>query len=130
MIPARGPQTGVGLPNGVAPNWGGPTERAPKEEIWSSEIPNFRICRQNRRKTNSPRGFLKNPSVEGVAGEHTQLSSKEFPLSSTRVGFLPGIAYFLVDFMCRFRTRSRMFAFGWLASTWEWLERTLDALGL
>ena len=33
-------------------------------------------------------------------------------------------------FMCRFRTRSRMFAFGWLASTWEWLERTLDALGL
>ena len=25
------------------PNRGGPTERAPKEEIWSSEIPHFRM---------------------------------------------------------------------------------------
>ena len=40
---SAGPQTGVALPNGVVPNRGGPTERAPKEEIRSSEIPKFRI---------------------------------------------------------------------------------------
>ena len=73
---------------------------------------------------------MKNPSVASVAGEHTQLSPKDFPLALTRARFLPGIVYFLADFMCRFRTRSRMFAFGWLAVAWEWLERTLAALGL
>ena len=40
---SAGPQTGVVLPNGVVPNRGGPTERAPKEEIRSSEIPIFRM---------------------------------------------------------------------------------------
>ena len=40
---SAGPQTGVGLPNGVVPNRGGPTERAPKEEIRSSENPKFRV---------------------------------------------------------------------------------------
>ena len=79
---------------------------------------------------NCLRGFLKNPSVESVAGEHTQLSPKDFPLSSTRAHFLPGIAYFLADFRCRFRTRSRMFALGWLTVAWEWLEKTLGILGL
>ena len=47
-----------------------------------------------------------------------------------KVRFLPGIAYFLADFKCRIRTRSRMFALGWLTIAWEWLERTLGALGL
>ena len=73
---------------------------------------------------------FKNPSVEGAAGEQTQLSPKDFPLSFTRVRFLPGITEFLADFMCRFRIRSRMFAFGWLVVAWEWLERTLGALAL
>ena len=66
----------------------------------------------------------RNPSVESVSGEHTQLSTKDFLSSVTRVRFLPGIADFLADFMCRFRTRSRMFAFAWLAVAWEWLETT------
>ena len=57
-------------------------------------------------------------------------SPKDFQLFFTRVRFLPGITYFLADSMCRFRTRSRMFAFGWLEVAWEWLERTLAALGL
>ena len=82
------------------------------------------------KKTNFLRGRLKNPSVESVAGEHTQLSPKDFLLSSTRVRFLPVIVYFLADFTCRFRTRSRMFALGWLTVVWEWLERTLGVLGL
>ena len=37
---------------------------------------------------------------------------------------------FLADFMCRFRTGSRMFAVEWLAVAWKWLEKTLAALGL
>ena len=85
---------------------------------------------QNHRKTNFLSGVLKNPSVESVAGEHAQLSTEGFPVILHEGPFLPGIAYFHADFMCRFRTRSRKFAFGWLASTWEWVERTLDALGL
>ena len=74
--------------------------------------------------------LLKNPSVESLAGDHTQLFTEDFPLSFTRARFLPGIAYFLPDYKCRFRTRSRMFAIGWLAIAWEWLERTLGVLGL
>ena len=57
-------------------------------------------------------------------------SPKGFPLSFTRARFLPGVTYFLADFKCRFRTGSRMFAFGWLALAWEWLETTLGVLGL
>ena len=68
--------------------------------------------------------------MESVAGEHTQLSPKDFPLSLTRARFLLGIASVLADLLCRFRTRSRMFAFGWLAVAWEWPERTLGVLGL
>ena len=73
---------------------------------------------------------LNNPSVESVAGEQAQLSPKDSPLSFTRARFLPGIMSFLSDWMCRFRTRSQMFAQGGLVLTLEWLERTLGALGL
>ena len=55
---------------------------------------------------------------------------KDFPSSSTMVRLLPGIAYLLADVRCRFQTRSRMFALGWLTVAWEWLERTLGVLGL
>ena len=46
--------------------------------------------------------------------------------------FLLRITYCLADFMCRVRTRSRMFAFGWLAVAREWLETTVGntVLGL
>ena len=73
---------------------------------------------------------MQNPSVESVVDDHTQLSPNDFSLSFTRVRFLPGITYFLADFMCRFRTRGRMFAFKWLAVAWEWLETALRVLGL
>ena len=73
---------------------------------------------------------LKNPSVESVAGDHTQLSPKDFPLSFTRARVLPGITYVLADCMCRLRTRSPMFACGRLVVAWEWLERTLGIIGL
>ena len=49
---SAGPQTGVVLPNGVVPNRGGPTERARKEEIRSSENPKFSDFRRNCRKNN------------------------------------------------------------------------------
>ena len=58
-----------------------------------------------------------------------QLSPKDFLVSFARVRFLFGITYVVADVMCRFRTWSRMFAFGWLAVAWEWLERTLGVLG-
>ena len=75
---------------------------------------------------------MKNPSVESVAGDQTQFPPRDFPDFVTRARFLPGLTYVVVavDLMCRFRTRSRMFAFGSLAVAWEWLERTLAALGL
>ena len=68
------------LPNEVVPNRGGPTERAPKEELRSSENPNFRIFDKKCRKMNFLLGFLKNPSVESVAEEHTQLFTEGFPV--------------------------------------------------
>ena len=82
------------------------------------------------KKTNFIRECLKNSLVESVVGEHTELSPKEFLSSFTRVHFLPIMTYYLADCMCRFRTQSRMFAFGWLAVAWEWLETTLGVLGL
>ena len=85
---------------------------------------------KNAKNTNFLGGLLNNPSVESVAGKHTTLSPKHFPLSFTRDRFLPGITYFLADFMCRFRTRSPMFACEGLVLAWEWLERTLGVLGL
>ena len=57
-------------------------------------------------------------------------SPKDFLSSFTRAFFLSRITDFLADFMCGFRTRSRMFAFGWLALAQEWLETTLVELGL
>ena len=74
--------------------------------------------------------LLKNPFVESVAGDHTQLFTEGFPVIFHEGSFFPGIIYFLADFMFRFRTRSRMFAFVWLAVAREWLETTLDVLGL
>ena len=115
---AAGPQTGMGLPNWLR-----------RRKFRSSEIPVFRIF-DNRRNTNFLRAFLKNPLVGSVAGDHTQLSPTDFLLSFTRARFLPGITTCLADVMCRFGTRSRMFAFAWLAVAWEWLEITLGVLGL
>ena len=112
------------------PNWGGLPNGLRRRKFWSSEIPVFRYFWRNRRNTNFLRGTLKNPSVESVAGDHTQLSPKDFLLSFTRVRFLPGITYVLADVMCRFRTRSQMFACGGLAVAWEWIERTCGVLGL
>ena len=57
-------------------------------------------------------------------------SPKDFPLSFTRARSPPGVTYFLADVICRFRTRSQMFAYGGLVVAWEWLERTLGVLGL
>ena len=75
---SAGPQTGVGLPNGVVPNRGGPTELAPTEEVSELRNSSFSDFRQNHRKTNFLRGFLKNPLVESVPGEHTQLFTEGF----------------------------------------------------
>ena len=116
----------------VTPNREGPTEREPKEGIPElrdssvSDVPqnSRQMCvpdvRQNRRKHIVLRGVLKNPSVESVSGEQTQLSPKDFLLSFTRACLLPGIIYFLADVMCRFRTRNQMFACGGLAVAWGW----------
>ena len=112
------PQTGVGLPNGLRRRKSG----APKFQIVR--------CSTKSQKTNCLRGFLKNPSVESVAGKHTQLFTEGFPVIFHEGPFLPGIAYFLADFKCRVGTLSRMFALGWLTVAWEWLERTLGVLGL
>ena len=68
--------------------------------------------------------------MESVAGDHTQLSTEGLPVIFHEGPFLPGITNSLADFMCRFRTRSRMFAFAWLAVAWELLEITFGALGL
>ena len=47
----------------------------------NSGAPKFQFfgCSPNRRKTNFPRGFLKNPLLESVAGDHTQLFTEGFP---------------------------------------------------
>ena len=60
-------------------------------------------------------GSFKNPFVESVASDHTQLSTEGFLAIFHEGLFLPGITYVLDDFVCRFRTRSGMFAFEWLA---------------
>ena len=152
--PSPRSQTGEGPPNGsmrrevwsseiavlgmtpaVPPNRGGPKpgwayrtgSEGGNPELRNSKLSDFR---QHRRNTNSLRGFLKNSSVASVAGEHPQLSPKDFQFSSTMDRFLPGITSFLAEFRCRFRTRSRMFALGWLTVAWEWLERALGVFGL
>ena len=66
---AAGPQTGMGLPNGLR-----------RRKFRSSEIPVFRIFDKIAEKTNFLRGFLRNPSVESVPGEHTQLFTEGFPV--------------------------------------------------
>ena len=73
---------------------------------------------------------MKIPSVESVAGEHTQLFTEGFPVIFHEGPFSSWNRLFSSELVCRFRTRSQMFAFGWLAVAWEWLERTLAALGL
>ena len=112
------------------PNRGGPTDLAPTEEVPELRNSSFLDFRQTRRKTNFLKCFLKNPVVESVPGEHTQLFTEGFPVIFHEGLFLPEKTHFLADFMCRFRTRSRMFAFGWLAVARECLERTLGGLGL
>ena len=74
--------------------------------------------------------ILKNPSVESVAGEHTQLFTEGFPIIFHEGPFPSWNRLFLADFRCRFRTRSRLLALGRLTVAWEWLERTLGVLGL
>ena len=113
----------------ATPNRGGPTERAPREWVPELRNSNCSDVRQNYRKNTFSKRVLEESFCESVAGEHTQLSPKDFPLSFTRAHFLPGITYFLADFVCRFPTRSRMFALGWLTVAWECLERTLGVLG-
>ena len=114
----------------VTPNRGGPTERAPKEENLELRNSMFSDVRQKHTEHIFLRECLKNPSVESVSDDQTRLSPKDVLLPFTSVHVLPGCEYFLADCMCRFRTRSRMFAFGCLALAWEWLERTLGALKL
>ena len=73
------------------PNRGGPTERGGPNPGWAyrtgSEGGNLELrnssfsdFRQNHRTTIFLRGFLKNPSVESVLGEHTQLFTEGFPV--------------------------------------------------
>ena len=85
-------------------------------------------CSTNHRTNKFLRVFVKNYSVELVRRHN--FSPTDCPLSFTRARFLSGILCFRAEFMCRFRTRSRMFAFGWFALAWEWLETTLGVLGL
>ena len=66
---AAGPQTGMGLPNWLR-----------RRKSWSSEIPVFRMFDKITENTNFLRGFLKNPLIESVAGEHTQLFTEGFPV--------------------------------------------------
>ena len=111
MIPARGPQTGVGLPNGLR-----------RREFRSSKMP---VVRQHRRKNTFLRGFLKNPSVESVAGEHTQLSPKDFPLSFTRVPFFLESPILLLILCADFELGAGCLPLGglrWLALACEWLS--------
>ena len=68
MTPARDPKPGWAYRTGS--EGGDP-------ELRKSKFSDFR---QNRRKTNFLRAFLKNPSVESVAGEHTQLLTEGFPV--------------------------------------------------
>ena len=74
---------------------------------------------------------MKNPFVESVVGDHTQLFTERFIIIIVHEAPLSfGLTDFLAYCMCRFRTRSRTFAFGWLVVVWEWLERTLGVLRL
>ena len=76
---------------------------------------------------------MKNPLVESVSGDLTQLSPKDFPLSFARVPFLPGIAYSLADLCADFELGAECLSLGglrWLALAQEWLESTLGDLGL
>ena len=64
----------------MTPNWGGPTERAPKEGIPELRNSNFSDVRQHHRKNHFLRGFLNTPSVESVPGEQAQLFTEGFPI--------------------------------------------------
>ena len=97
------------------PNRGGPTEWAPTEEIPEFRHSLFSDGRQNHVKTNFLIVVLKNPLVESVASDHTQLFTEGFPAIFHEGLFSSWNYIFLVDFICRFRAWSRMFAFGWLA---------------
>ena len=66
----------------VTPNQGGPTERAPKEEIRTSEIAIVQMFDKILERKLISKGFLANPSAESVAGEHTQLFTEAFPVIS------------------------------------------------
>ena len=107
----------------------GPTERAPTEEFRSSEIPFFRIFDKIAETRFFKRVFKESLRRKCSRRACPTFAPKDFPLSFTRARFLPGITCFLADFKCRFRTRCRMFTFGWLAVAWECLERTLRVLG-
>ena len=118
MTPARDPkpgwsyrrgwsQTGVGLPNGLRRRKSG----APK-------IQNFGFSTKSQ-KMYFLRGFLKNPSVESVTGEHAQLFTEGFPVIFHEGPLSSWNRLFLADFMCRFRTRSPMFACEGLVVAWE-----------
>ena len=68
MTPARDPKPGWAYRTGS--DGGSPELRNSK----------FSDVRQNHRKINFPIGFLKNPSLESAAGEHTQLFTEGFPV--------------------------------------------------
>ena len=75
MVYLGAPPTAAG-----PPNRDGPTEWAPMEEVPEVRNSSFSDVRQNRRKTNFLRGFLKNPFVESVPGEHMELFTEGFPV--------------------------------------------------
>ena len=98
------PQTGVGLPNG---------RRRRK-----SGAPKFQICgcsAKSQKKTYFIRGFFEESFYRKCSWRAYATFTEGFPVIFHEGLFLPGITDFLADFMCRLRTRSRMFAFGWLA---------------
>ena len=113
MTPARDPKPGWSYRTGWSQTGVGLPKRLRRRK---SEAPKFHFLdfRQNRRKTNFLRGFVKNHSVESVAGEHTQLSPKDFPLSFTRARFLPGIAYFVLIFGADFELGAECLPLGGL----------------
>ena len=77
--PSARPQTGVGLLNGLRRNF-----------YFLLDV------RQNRRSNIFLRGFLNNPSVESVAGEHTQLFTEGCPIIFHAGPFSSWIRLFLL----------------------------------
>ena len=107
------------------PNKGGPTERAPTEDIPELRNSFFRMFGNIAEKNTFSNSFVEGTFCRKCSWGACATFTNEFSIIFHEGLFSSWNHIFLAVFLCRFRTRSRMFAFGWLTVGWEWLERTL-----